>query len=470
MKRYLLALLLLVSPAVRAAISSSMIFEVRQAGNNANSGCFKEGATGTDLSQANSESYGFSNLVIDGTTNTKVTSASHNFVAADVGNCLRISSGTGFTTGVFEIVSVASNAATLDRSAGTLSSTGGVFHVGGALATLTQLNTDMCGGCRAWVKADATYTITAGVTFNYNANNAYTQVSGYTSARGDGGSFTVQISSGSSVVPITLQTGSNGSLYFRNAIIDANSQTDSRCMTISSINNYAENIECKNGSSTSTQILFNNVRVGCFRCYVHDVANAGAAFTFNNDDQICRGCIAGTLTGSAHAAFVMPRGQCFDCVVFGNAVAGSDGFQLTAGGPTTIDRCVIYNVARDGIRFTPSNGNVYISNCVISTVTNGINNTGTALRSGDIYDDYNFTYNASGSVVSGVTAGSHSMTLTADPFISASTKDFRLSNNGGGGALVRAKGYPQTLPGITGTFYPDPGVAQHQDPKFRFFF
>jgi hypothetical protein len=31
---------------------------------------------------------------------------------------------------------------------------------------------------------------------------------------------------------------------------------------------------------------------------------------------------------------------------------------------------------------------------------------------------------------------------------------------------VRAKGFPSTLPGVTGTFYPDAGVAQHQDPKF----
>src|ERR1041385_243007 len=122
MKRFLL-LLLLALPAF-ATISSSMIFEVRHAGDNTYPGCFKEGASGTDFTM-NAGSYTFTDLVIDGATNTKVTSASHNFVAADVGNCMRINYGTGFTTGVFEIVSVASNAATLDRSAGTLGSTGG---------------------------------------------------------------------------------------------------------------------------------------------------------------------------------------------------------------------------------------------------------------------------------------------------------------------------------------------------------
>ena len=84
MKRFLLALLLLAAPSW-AAISLSMIFEVHQAGSNNDAGCFKEGASGTDYSQQNAAQYTFSDLAIDAATNTKVTSASHNFVATDVG-------------------------------------------------------------------------------------------------------------------------------------------------------------------------------------------------------------------------------------------------------------------------------------------------------------------------------------------------------------------------------------------------
>jgi hypothetical protein len=73
--------------------------------------------------------YDFTDLVIDGALNTKVTSASHNFVASDVGRMLRVDSGTGFTAGTYRIVSVALNAATLDRAVGTAGSTGGSFHV-----------------------------------------------------------------------------------------------------------------------------------------------------------------------------------------------------------------------------------------------------------------------------------------------------------------------------------------------------
>jgi hypothetical protein len=73
--------------------------------------------------------YDFTDLVIDAANAAKVTSASHNFVSTDVGRVLRVDSGTGFTAGTYRIVSVASNAATLDRAVGTLGSSGGADHV-----------------------------------------------------------------------------------------------------------------------------------------------------------------------------------------------------------------------------------------------------------------------------------------------------------------------------------------------------
>src|SRR5438105_2455552 len=98
------------------AISASFVWEVRTTGADTNGGGFKTGATGTDFSQQDAAQASGADLAVDATTNTKITSATHNFVAADVGNLIQISAGTGYTTGFYEIVSVASNAATLDRS------------------------------------------------------------------------------------------------------------------------------------------------------------------------------------------------------------------------------------------------------------------------------------------------------------------------------------------------------------------
>ena len=105
-----------------------------------------------------------------------------------------------------------------------------------------------------------------------------------------------------------------------------------------------------------------------------------------------------------------------------------------------------------------------ISNCIFSTVTNGINNSsGTTLRAGDGYNDYNATYSASGAAVSGLTAGSHSVTLSGDPFTNAASGDFTLNATASAGAAARAVGAPASILGVTGAGYPDIGVLQHQD-------
>lgn len=69
-------------------------------------------------------------LVIDGTDTTKVTSAAHTFTAADVGWYLNVTAGTGFTRKAFKIASVTSGAALLDASAGTAGSTAGTYTIG----------------------------------------------------------------------------------------------------------------------------------------------------------------------------------------------------------------------------------------------------------------------------------------------------------------------------------------------------
>lgn len=90
-------------------------------------GCFKWSATGLSGTD----------LVIDGTLNTKVTSATHNFTSIDVGLVLSVSAGTGFTVGSYTISSVAANAATLSSAVGTVSSTGGTWALPVVLGTLT---------------------------------------------------------------------------------------------------------------------------------------------------------------------------------------------------------------------------------------------------------------------------------------------------------------------------------------------
>ena len=149
------------------ALSSNTIWEIRTTGNDSNGGGFVEGASGTDYSQQDSAEYTYTDLVIDGADNTIVSSASHSFIATDVGNIMQITAGTGFTTGFYEIVSVSSGEATLDRACGTVGSTGGTYAVGGALATPFYHRASVVAGNTTYIK-EATYTYNSTQTLSVN--------------------------------------------------------------------------------------------------------------------------------------------------------------------------------------------------------------------------------------------------------------------------------------------------------------
>src|SRR5260370_4868451 len=105
------------------AFAGSVAWEVRPtAGSDSNGGGFDatSATPGTDSSQQNAAQIAYTDLVIDGTTNTKCTSAANPFGAAHVGNIINVTSGTGFTVQRVQIMSVAGTTATVDKSLGTL--------------------------------------------------------------------------------------------------------------------------------------------------------------------------------------------------------------------------------------------------------------------------------------------------------------------------------------------------------------
>jgi hypothetical protein len=74
----------------------------------------------------------YTDIAVDATTNTKVTSALTPFTSADVGKTLVITGGTGFTPGAYTISTVVSNVATLSASPAATSTTGGYGNRSGS--------------------------------------------------------------------------------------------------------------------------------------------------------------------------------------------------------------------------------------------------------------------------------------------------------------------------------------------------
>src|SRR5471030_1199620 len=151
------------------------------------------GVVGDDRSQANAAAFSGT----DGTTDGAgvLSSASHNFVQADVGNFVNLQSCTGtLTAGIYEVVSVAANAATLNVSPGvslsvcTWAEGGAIKVLRGTTGAAFTLATNMVSQNRAFVKAESGQSTSesqsfAQATVPFSAGTNATRITGYVTSR-----------------------------------------------------------------------------------------------------------------------------------------------------------------------------------------------------------------------------------------------------------------------------------------------
>ena len=96
------------------AIATTIVWELRTTGVDTNGGGYKPGATGTDFSQQDAAQYALTGVTTAAADAILLTA---NAAADMVGNICQIRSGTNFTTGFYEILSVVVGVSiTLDRT------------------------------------------------------------------------------------------------------------------------------------------------------------------------------------------------------------------------------------------------------------------------------------------------------------------------------------------------------------------
>jgi hypothetical protein len=460
-------LAVLAAPA-QAALSPALVWEIRPGvGVAANGGGFVAGATGTDFSQQDAAQYTFTNLAsVTGTTNPCiVTSVSHNFVAADVGNLLHVTAGTNWIPNFFQIVSVAANAATLDRACGTAAViTNGTFAVGGAIAALAPAvqATGRVGSNRFYVKATGTLTITATLTLNTTVTASSTvppnRIIGYTSSRTDKGKASVTLSTNTGLTAFD-GTGITG-WYLENLNINCSSLGTSTGIALGD-NSYAINVKVSNCTIAGISLTTSNFEsvidsevTGCtsactaailqvgnggqiLRNWIHD--NASPGLKFSNRGTIIFNLFSNN-TGATSDAIVSASGD--GGVILNNTIYGSgrDGIRFTGDDlvdQITIRNNLIVNSAGQGITgalnagspaLSQYDGNAYFNNA--GTRTN-MDDTG-AVNAIDAVSPYTNTLD---------------VILTADPFVNAAGNNFSLNNTTGGGAAARYSGTPGPIPG-----------------------
>lgn len=451
-----LLLFLCVATRLSGALAATVQWDVRTTGSDNNGGGF-DGAgsgAGTDFSQQNAAQYTFADLAsTSGTTNPcVVTSASHNFVAADNRNILHVSAGTNWTTGWYEIVSTAGNAATLDRACGSVASiSGGTYFVGGALQTMDQANTNLVTSNTVNVKS-GTYTRTTSlaitvpstwvgfqtthldyaaqplVTTATNSTNLITISGGASNSAIDNFSFTntaatpaigiLSVTSNS-----TMQTIRNCSFSgFTNGINGDNVGAHFEFTRL-----FLSAVEIKSSTADGLNVSASDVWIDS--SWIHDNTGAG---------------IVNTSTGSVYSIS--------NTILSGN---GAKGISLSSSGSYLyLVSSTVANNTSDGV--FGSSTQFLISNSIFyGNTAFGVNGNSALIANGG-------RNNAYGSNTSGprnnfpVSQGD--LTLTANPFTSGT--NFAPNSTAGGGAVVKGAGYPGAFPGGTTTGTINIGAVQ----------
>lgn len=469
LRTLLTALLLLMPLPCFAALQATVNFDVRTTGADTNAGCFDPGVAspGTDYSQQNSPQVTYSDLVI-GATNTQLTSAGNPFSSASVGNCVKITGGTGFTAGTYEVLSVSGSTATMDRAVGTASSTGGVGLMGGSKLTIGNAVATMAPGNTVWIQS-GTYTITA--TISLNAYSLYGTFEGYASTHGDMGTRPLITSATNSLQTFLLYH--NNISYFINLNMSSTAATRGEAFH----------------SESGTGLYVIDCQLSGFQVAIDGDYHAN--YFFNP-----LGVVNSEILNSVGSAIVDNQGAVV--TLSGDYIHNNGGSAFTdllagAEGPVTltVTRSLLVNNGGYGINQTSGTNSTTISYSTIAdntlggvaiggtafnllgTVVFSLNNDifygngsyGVSLVSGSVYLPSLQTNNAYGANSTGAKnnfADTAPVTLTADPFTNDSGGNFALNSTAGGGALLKQTGYPGLFPGGTTQGYLDIGATQSQ--------
>jgi hypothetical protein len=409
--------------------------------------------------------YTYTDLVIDATTNTKVTSAGHPFSIEQVGNIISITSGTGFTVQRVTVLSVTAGVATCDKSLGTLGSTGGNGKMGGQLASVGlagSLVGTLSGQC-VFIRS-GNYNITSATT--NISGGCFSQTSGYCRMEGfetyycDLGD-TPKLIAASSINTFTVITMS-GTTSFTIANIDVNctSYTSSRAFNIA----IASAIKLVARNCTNSGIVISNNTGWTVDCTATGCTTAGAGISITTASPLI-GCAA--YANSVHGFSASNASSFAYCIAANNTGATTDGFN---GGSSLgfVHNCTAYGNGRHGFNFGGAASDGKFFNCVAEgnggwgfTATGGVSAT---FRSCATYN------NTSGGIDYAVAdAVYNEIVYTASAFIDPSNNNLALNFNVGGGQSLRGTGsYGAFERSMGSTGYLDIGAAQspYASPTF----
>lgn len=423
------------------ALSGPIAWDVRTTGDDNNGGGFNQSAAGTDYSQQNAAQKSGTDLAIHASINTKVQPVAAGVAAADVGNLIKITAGTGFTTGVYEITAQDGTYWTLDRAAGTTGSTGGTYKMGGARQTIASAVGDAVTSNEIHIKS-GTYTITSQIDTSSKNMALY----GFGSSHLDQGTKPLITTSTNSIAMIN-GAGFGFKLGLSNLSFSTTAGTP------------GTGFKSNSGSLTCSDCIFDGFQYG------FDMATVSLEFLRLFRVEI-KNCTSYGLYGHVNAYSCI---LC-DCYIHDNSIGFYSAASSNNDGAVVIVRSRIVDNTTIGIKQVVGQSPfVLIGNTIANNGTDGVEMLGVNQSYFEVYNNIfygnggyaiNYTHgsstttsrwsplrngpNAYGANASGnfrtIGAGVNDVTLTADPFTNAAGGDYTLNSVSGGGAACQNAG------------------------------
>ncbi len=458
--------LLMVTPLGWGAISSTMVWNVRSDGNNANGGGFNAAGSspGTDYSLQAAAQVAFTDLIVGGTT-TELTSVLNTITSAYPRNVINITGGAGCTVGEYEMVSQTGGIATMDRSVGTAASvcTG---NLGGAKATVLYLipagaNIPISGNTIS-IKS-GTYSAAAILSVEVSTLT----LRGYGSTIGDGGTCPL-ITTATDSLDLITHTAADGFVTWDNICFSNTASV----RAIGMKKTVAQN--------TTGALLVRNSKFSGFSNAINS-DNFGARFQWNAMYLINVGVTGSTSTGleftgtgathlwakylyvgdGAGNAIVYSNSFYCDNCIFYNHVAYtlnmSSGTSST--GITSLNNCIFHTVTGTHLKLSTTTGPLFISNSVFWGATDYAidGSVPQAVNDISILASRNNAYGNNGLDFVGwsFSSGDVSLVGSVDLFVNSAAGNFSLTASGI--EKLGSQGFPGTMV-IGGTGYMDLGA------------
>lgn len=418
------------------AISPVVDWIVRPSGSTDNGGGFKVGASGTDYSDQDSAQASYTTLAMASTGTTLTSTAEFGTVgSAIVGNVIKITGGTNFTTGWYEVTGYTdTNTITIDRNAtnGSAASSG-TGNMGGALHIDNLHSSAFMESTDVWNFAgDDNITVyiktgTHTVTDSLNPGQLVTTTTGHDKWQVIRGFDTTKGEAVEGATRPLINKGDNDTYWNTNNVALLDCRFAAAVSETIRAGSYwsVRNCSFTNTLASGTTYAFRSNGEGTFlSCEFTCDASANGFGLSNNNLGLTAKCYFKNCKGDA-----TERGVVVDCIFDGCGV----GFDANIARSYCINS--IFYSCTTGVQMAADRTSAI--NCIFSDCTTGISVTTNNAAQFPI--EPNLFYNNTNNFATGdddhirYSSGTNTWTnKTADPsFENASSSDFTVSSTGG---------------------------------------